>query len=154
MRSYIGKYRVVCEFSRNNLEPIKDDLYITCRREGQIYRVDDNKLAYYRPSRGNSEQLSEKLMKLGVSGVDNRSTDGDIVIYFDEDSLDIVAKELGAITSGAGVSPYSVRNLRKLSWFKDNIDKYIELGLYEKPRELSEEEKEIFRQRFQKNING
>ena len=76
------------------------------------------------------------------------------MIYFDEDSLDIVAKELGAITSGAGVSPYSVRNLRKLSWFKDNIDKYIELGLYEKPRELSEEEKEIFRQRFQKNING
>lgn len=154
MRSYIGKYRVVCEWSRDTLEPVKDDLHIVCSREGQIYRLDDNNLAYYRPSRGNSEQLAKKLVDLGVKNVDNRSTDGDLLIYFDEDSIDIVAKEVGASTYGAGVSPYSIRNLRKLNWFKKDINKYIELGLYEKPRELSEEEKEIFRQRFQKNING
>lgn len=154
MESYIGKYRVVSEFDRATLEPIKHDIYIQCSREGQIYRVDDNNLAYYRPSRGNSEQLAKKLVDLGVKNVYNHSTDGDLLICFAEDSIEIVAKEVGASTYGAGVSPYSIRNLRKLNWFKDNIDRYIELGLYEKPRELSEEEKEIFRQRFQKNING
>lgn len=153
MENYIGKYRVVCSWDMASLQPLKEDLYITCSKEGQIYRIDSNNLAYYRPSRGNSEQLAKKLVDLGVKSVDNRSTDGDILIYFDENSIDVVAKEVGASTYGAGVSPYSIRNLRKLNWFKKDIDKYIELGLYEKPRELSEEEKEIFRQRFQKNIN-
>lgn len=55
MLKYKGKYRVVCEFDQINLEPNKDDLYIVCSKDGQIYRVDKNRLAYYKPRRGNSE---------------------------------------------------------------------------------------------------
>lgn len=152
MRKYIGKYRVVAEFCRNTLEPIKDDLYIQCVKEGQIYRIDNTYLAYYRPYRGNSEQLAKKLIDLGVKGVNNCSTDGDILIHFREESLDIVAKELGASTSGVDISPYSVKNLRKQDWFKKNKQMYIDKKLYREPRELSEEEKEIYRERFEKFI--
>lgn len=154
MRNYINKYRVICEWSRDTLQPIKDDLYIQCRRNGQIYRVNENTVAYYRPSRGNSETLATELSKLGVGGVSNCSTDGDILIHFNESSLDIVADKVGAVTSGASISPYSIKNLRKLDWFKRDKQKYIDLELYEEPRELSEEEKEIFRQRFQKNVKN
>ena len=40
MNKYIGKYRVCLEWDRNTLEPIKDDTYIQCSKDGQIYRVD------------------------------------------------------------------------------------------------------------------
>ena len=148
MLKFCGKYRVVAEFDKATLEPIKDDLYIQCVKEGQIYRVDNTYLAYYRPTRGNSEQLSKKLIDLGVKGISNRSTDGDILIHFKEESLDIVAKELGASTNGASINPTSVKNLRKQKWFRERKDEYIQKGLY---KELSEEEKEVFRERF-KNL--
>lgn len=153
MREYIGKYRVVAEFDKTTLEPIKDDLYIQCVKEGQIYRVDNTYLAYYRPTKGNSEQLSKKLIDLGVEGIDNRSTDGDILIYFKESNLDIVTKELGASTNGVNINPTSIKNLRKQIWFKERKNEYIKKGLYVEPRELSEEEKEVYRERFREYIN-
>ena len=75
------------------------------------------------------------------------STTSDILIAFNEDSIDIVANEFGANTTGANVVPTSIRNLRKLKWFKDNKDYYIKQGLY---KEMTEEEKEEFRKRFVK----
>ena len=30
MKKYVGRYRVVCEFDRATLSPIKEDLYIQC----------------------------------------------------------------------------------------------------------------------------
>ena len=148
MRKYIGQYRISCEFDRATLQPNKDDLHIVCYKNSQIYRVDGNTLAYYRASRGYDKQICENLKELGVKGIENRSTDGDILIYFDESCLDIVVSELGVVTSGASISPWSVKNLRKLDWFKENKQLYIDKGLY---KELSEEEKEVYRERF-KNI--
>lgn len=150
MNKYIGEYRVVCEFDQTNLEPIKDDLYITCSGNGQIYRIDDNILAYYKPKRGNSEQFSKKLIELGVKRLNNCSSDGDVLIYFSEDSLEIVANEVGVITSGTDIKPTSVKNLRKNKWFKDNKQLYINKGLI---KELTEEEKQVYRDRFKNNIN-
>ena len=34
---YRGKYRVVCEFSIDTLEPIKESTYIFCANGGEIY---------------------------------------------------------------------------------------------------------------------
>lgn len=146
---YIKRYRVNCEWDRVSLKPIKDDLFISCHKDAQIYRVSENILAYYRPTRGNSEVLTRELIELGVDGVENRSTDGDILIYFDEKNIDIVANKVSVITSGSSISPYSIRNLRKLSWFKKDKEKYMELGLYS---EISNDEKEIYRQRFKEYI--
>lgn len=150
MNKYIGKYRVSVEFDRNNLEPIKDDLHIVCQKNAQIYRIDNNILAFYKPKKGKSEQFANKLIELGVKSVNNCSSDGDVLIYFSEDSLDIVANEVGASTSGADINPSSKKNLRKLDWFKREKDKYIKLGYY---KELSEEEKEVYRRRFANNMN-
>ena len=149
MNRYIGKYRVCCEWDRRNLEPIKEDTYVQCSGNGQIYRVSDNLLAYYKPKRGNSEQFSKKLIECGVRSVDNRSSVGDMLIYFAEDSLDIVANMVNASITGADIKPWSVKNLRKLEWFKKKKQFYIDLGYY---KELSEEEKEILRQRLARNI--
>lgn len=150
MDRYIGRYRVVCEFDRRNLEPIKEDTYITCNKNAQIYRVSEKLLAYYKPKRGNSEQFATKLKELKVKEVENRSSEGDILIYFNEKSLDIVANEVGASTTGADIKPSSKKNLRKLDWFKKNKNQYIRLGYY---KELSEEEKEVYRQRFVNNMS-
>ena len=154
MLNYKGKFRLSIEFDRRNLEPIKDENpFIVCRSNSQIYRVSKDILAFYKPKRGNSEQFSEKLIELGVKSVNNCSSDGDVLIYFSEDSLDIVANEVGASTNGADISPSSIRNLRKLKWFKDNIQYYIDNGFYKEKEELSEEEKEVYRQRFANNMN-
>lgn len=151
MIKYIGTYRVCCAWNRDNLEPIKDDTYIQCAKDGQIYRFNGELLAYYKPRRGNSEQFAKKLIDLGVKGVSNRSTDGDVLVYFAEESLDIVANEVGASKNGADIKPWSVKNLRKQQWFKDRKDEYIKNGYYV---EMSEEEKAVLRERFNKNINN
>ena len=92
MIKYKGKFRLSIEFDRRNLEPIKEESpFIVCRSNSQIYRVSENLLAYYKPKRGNSEQFAKKLIDMGVKSVNNCSSEGDILIYFSEDSLDIVA---------------------------------------------------------------
>lgn len=149
MEKYIGKFRVVCEFDRKTLKPIKDDVYIVCANDGQVFRINNTTLAYYRPTNGNDKKMCEKLVSLGVREVINRSTEGDMLIYFNEDSLDIVVDVFKASVNGASINPTSVRNLRRLKWFKDNKEYYMEKGLY---KELSEDEKNIFRQRFN-NLN-
>lgn len=108
-------------------------------------------MAYYKPRRGNSEQFIKKLISLGVEDIANYSTDGDVLIRFNEKYIDIVAKEVGASTNGVDIKPWSIKNLRKQQWFKKDKQKYIDLGLYV---EMSEEEKAILRERFNKNINN
>lgn len=150
MRKYIGKYRVLCEWDRSTLEPLKDDTYIQCYKNGQIYRINDNGiLAYYRPSKGNSYQLTSKFVELGVKSVNNCSSDGDILIQFNEDSLDIVAKEINASISGVNTKPESIKNLRHMEWFKKNKQYYIDKGLYsENKRELTDKQRQEIRERL------
>ena len=150
MIRYLGKYRICCEWDRRNLEPIKEDTYIPCLKGGQIYRVNSEILAYYKAKRGNSKQLIKKLSDIGVKWTEDHSTDGDILIYFREYDLDILAKEVGASQNGVNIKPWSVKNLRKLKWFKDNKQYYIDNRYYS---EMSEEDKEILRERLKNNIN-
>lgn len=148
MKKYIGRYRVVCEFDRNTLKPIKNDTYILCHKDGQIYRINDYLLAYYRPNKGKVQNFIDKLKNSGISFIENHSSDEDILIYFKEKEIDNLAKEVGAFTSGANILPTSILNLRKQKWFKNNMQEYIDKGLYKPKKELSEEEKIVFRERF------
>ena len=73
------------------------------------------------------------------------------MIYFNEESLEIVAKEVNASTNGVNRNPASVKNLRNLEWFKNNKEYYIQNGLYsENKKELSEEEKQKLVERMKK----
>lgn len=150
MIRYLGKYRICCEWDRRNLEPIKEDTYIPCLKGGQIYRVNSEILAYYKAKRGNSKQFIKKLSGIGIKWTEDHSTDGDILIYFKENDLDLLAKEVGASQNGINIKPWSVKNLRKFKWFKDNKQYYIDNEYYS---EMSEEDKEILRERFKNNIN-
>lgn len=145
MEKYIRKYRVVCEFDRSTLKPIKGDMYISCANEGQIFRVNSNTLAYYREHRGNVKHICRKLINLGAEYIVDRSGDNDVLIYFHEKSISLVAGVFNALINGASINPTSIKNLRRLKWFKDNKEEYVKKGLY---RELSQEEKDMYKNRF------
>ena len=55
------------------------------------------------------------------------------------------------ITNGITENKLQEIEHKHWQWFKDNKQKYIDLGLYS---ELSEEEKAALRERFNKNVNN
>lgn len=145
MLKYRCKYRVVCEYDRRNLEPLKEDVYIYCSNGGQIYRIDENTLAYYRENGTTSKILFDKLDEAKVE-YENR-TNGELLFYFAEKDIDKVALIISARTRGASYPPWSKRNLKLFKWFNDNEKKYIEEGYY---KVLTDEEKEEYKKRFNK----
>lgn len=151
MNMYVGKYRVVCEFCRATLKPCKEDNYIYCANKGQIYRFNDEVLVYYREGRNCSKVIINNIVAKGIKIISNDSTSDDVMFKFYEKDIDKIAKILEARTTGADINPASKRNLKLFKWFKDNKDSYIEKGIYIKPKELSEEEREVLRNRMIKN---
>jgi hypothetical protein len=147
MLKYRNTYRICCEFDRTTLEPSnKEDLYIYCSNKGQIYRYNESTLVYYRDGIL-STRLLEKLDNLKIK-YDNK-TQSEVLIYFKEEDLDKVVDVFSIRTSGASISPYSKKNLRLFKWFRDNEDTYRKQGLIvENKRELSEEEREVLRERM------
>lgn len=148
MLKYRNLYRIVAEVDRTTLQPVnkEDDLYIYCSNRGQIYRFDENTLVYYRDG-ALSSRLLEKLDELGINY--KNKTQSEVLIYFAEEDLDKVVDVFNIRTSGAGISPYSQKNLKLFKWFRDNEDKYRKQGLLnQNKRDLSEEEREVLRQRM------
>ena len=148
MNKYRGKYRVVCEFSIDTLEPIKESTYIFCANGGEIYRYNDNTLAYYR----NSilvKSLLEKLDNANVNYINKAIGNGETLIYFDESDLDKTIDIFHIRTSGVNIAPYSIRNLHLFKWYKENKEYYDSKGLPKK-REMSEEQKQNMRETLKK----
>ena len=144
MRNYVGKYRVVCEFDRRDCKPLKEDTYIVCARDGQIYRYNSEILVYV-----GRVDLSKKLKSMGIELVDDvRYSDGERRVMFYEKDIEVVGSIVGARTLGCNIKPESVKNLRKLQWFIDNKQYYINNGYY---KELSDEEREVLSQRAKEN---
>jgi hypothetical protein len=146
MIGYRNTYRVVAEFDRTTLQPNKEDIYIYCSNGGQIYHYNEDTLVYYRDG-VLSSRLLEKLDELKID-YENK-TQSEVLIYFKEKDLDKLVDIFSIRTSGASISPYSQKNLKLFKWFRDNEDSYREKGLLnENKRELSEEEREVLRQRM------
>jgi hypothetical protein len=150
MNKYIGQWRIVCEFDQVNLKPNKESTYIYCNGEGSIWRRSNNVLVYTREKKGISNILIENLNKLGVEVIADESTREDIQLVFNEKDLDVVARYFKARESGVNINPWSRKNLNLFKWFKNNKQSYIDNGYYKISEELTDEEKEIFRQRFNK----
>jgi len=148
MLKYRNKFRIVAEFDRVTLQPVNrdEDVYIYCSNKGQVYRYDENTLVYYRDG-VLSARLLEKLDELKVNY--QNKTQSEVLIYFDEKDLDKVVDVFNIRTSGAGISPYSQKNLKLFKWFKESEDTYRKQGLLnENKRELTDEEREVLRQRM------
>ena len=146
MEKYRGKYRVVCEFNRNNLEPIKEDTYIYCSNNGQIYRYNSNTLVYYRENGQVSQELLRKLDE--AKGTYENKTVSEALIYFSEKDLDKVVDIFRIRTSGASYNPSSVRNLKLFKWFTENEQWYKDNGFIQEKREMSDEEKQVLVERM------
>ena len=146
MEKYRGKYRVVCEFNRNNLESIKTDTYIYCSNNGQIYRYNSNTLAYYRENGQVSQELLRKLDEAKVT-YENKTV-SEALIYFSEKDLYKVADIFRIRTSGASYNPSSVRNLKLFKWFTENEQWYKDNGFIQEKREMSDEEKQVLVERM------
>lgn len=150
MLKYRNHYRVVAEFDRVTLQPVnkEEDLYIYCSNKGQIFRYNQDTLVYYRDG-VLSSRLLEKLDELGINY--QNKTQSEVLIYFDEKDLDKLVDVFNIRTSGAGISPYSQKNLKLFKWVRDNEDEYRRQGLLnQNKRDLTEEEREVLRQRMMK----
>ena len=127
------------DYPRNYLGKIEtDDLYIPCKNDAQIYHYGHSTLVAYIPrikygyeiirrladafcnipySRKSTER--EPLDKIKAILVKNKyiwdilETDMEVEFKFNASNIDAVAKVMRAKTSGADISPFSVKNLPK-----------------------------------------
>lgn len=148
MLKYRGKYRVVCSFDIETLEPIKEDTFIYCANGGEIYRYGEDTLAFYR-NRILTQNLLEKLDNAEVTYKNMGIGNGETLIYFAEKDLDKTVDIFHIRTSGTSISPYSYKNLTLFKWYKDNKEYYDSKGLPPK-KEISEEQRKVMAERLKK----
>lgn len=146
LTKYKGKYRIKAhvdestnDFPRNNLGNIEtDDLYIKCANGNQIYHYGRAILVAYIPSiqRGHTilKSLGARLcgwdneeQKYEYSGLykaleaegtikDIKENDSEIEFKFHSKHIELIAEYLKPSTFGAGISPFSSKNLPKSSY--------------------------------------
>lgn len=129
IKKFKGKYRLLAEtcldtndFPRNASGGICEDTgtYIKCKYGSKIYfyGLNDNRravLAAYIPSRGRGRNIKKELDKLGIDTFDYDESDEEAVFKFLATDIDTVAKLMKASTSGANISPFSTKNLPKVT---------------------------------------
>jgi hypothetical protein len=135
-----GKYRLKApydlrtnEFPRDEKGNFADnDIYIDCKYGNQIYHYGDKELVAYIPSIGRAKNIIKKLKEEGKEDFILKViwSDEEALIHFHVKNIELFAELLGARTSGASISPFSVKNL------PSNKPK---LNKYEVPAEYKEQ---------------
>lgn len=118
-----GKYRILPEldlgtndFPRDkNGEIAKeyDDIYIACQYGNRIYNYGKGILYAYIPSIGRGRNIRKALDEQGISYTDYNETDEEVEFKFKAKDIEPIAILLKAKTNGAGISPFSKKNLPK-----------------------------------------
>lgn len=132
-----GKYRILPEldlgtndFPRDkNGEIAKeyDDIYITCQYGNRIYNYGKGILYAYIPSIGRGRNIRKALDEQGISYTDYNETDEEVEFRFKAKDIEPIATLLKAKTNGAGISPFSKKNLPKAKNVEiplDEIERY------------------------------
>jgi hypothetical protein len=109
-----------------------NDIYIDCKHGNQIYHYGGKELVAYITSLGRGRNIVRKLKEEGKSDTILKviESDEEVLIHFHVKDIELFADLLGARTSGAGISPFSVKNLPS--------DK-PKLNKYEVPAEYKEQ---------------
>lgn len=134
-----GKYRILPEYDietndvpRNEDGSIADgydDLFITCSFGNKIYYYGHGKFVAYIPSLGRGRNIIKKLNEMSFDYFDYRESDSEVEFKFKTADMDTVAELLKAKTSGATISPYSLKNFpkAKITIPQDDLNQYKEV---------------------------
>lgn len=149
------------DFPRNedgSIDPSYDDIYIKCANGDQIYHYGHSTLVAYIPSIGRGHNILIAIAKelnifdkeenyrnydalysaLNKSKIvfDIMENDEEIEFKFNAKNIELVAKYMKPLTSGADISPFSSKNLPKASYTipDDELKEYLKITS-EIPRE-------------------
>ena len=130
-----GKYRILCpynqynQFSRDlkgNFEEI--DCYIKCANKVTISYYGKGILEAYVPSIGKGRNILRAIEEDGMSNKITKKfeTDAEVIIRFPAKEMAQFEKYFKPLTSGAGISPFSTKNLPKTDYIieEDKLEEY------------------------------
>ena len=93
------------------------DMYIDCQFGNKVFHFGGNILQAYIPSLQRGHNILKKLEEIDKFLIfDIEETDSEVLFKFKYVNSDIIIPLLKPRTSGAGISPYSVKNLPKSSY--------------------------------------
>lgn len=117
------KYRILPEldletndFPRDKNREISreyDDIYIACQYGNKIYSYGRGILIAYIPSIIRGRNIKKALDVQGISYTHYNETDKEVEFKFKAKDIEPITALLRAKTNGAGISPFSTRNLPK-----------------------------------------
>ena len=127
MTKYKGKYRLLAEIDKSTNDFPRDadggisdnvGVYITCKNNNQIYAYGTDghremQLCAYIPSLGRGRNVKKKLKQQNIDYYAYDETDEEVTFRFSSKDIEPVAEMLGAKIGGAGISPFSTKNLPK-----------------------------------------
>lgn len=124
---YKGKYRCLAEIDESKNDFPRDangnidqstGVYIKCANNCQIYAYGTDghremQLGAYIPSLGRGRNIKKELRCLGIAFDHYDESSCEVTFTFSSFDIDKVAEIMKARTAGAGISPFSTRNLKK-----------------------------------------
>lgn len=118
------------DFARDYTGKIdKDNVYIACYYDIKIWHYGGSKLIAYIPSLQRGHNIIKSLKKAGVNVFDCDDSDEEVIFKFDASDIETVTSFIKPKTSGAGISPFSSKNLPKANVDipEDKLAKYKSL---------------------------
>lgn len=124
---YKGRYRCLAEIDKSKNDFPRDvngnidqstGVYIKCANNCQIYAYGTDghremQLGAYIPSLGRGRNIKKELQRLGITFDHYDESSCEVTFTFSSFDIDKVAEIMKARTAGAGISPFSTRNLKK-----------------------------------------
>lgn len=102
------------DFSRNMDGSIDEDaVYIKCQFGCKIYSYGNGTLTAYIPSLGRGRNIKKAMDKNKIPYDDYDESDSEVSFHFKAKDIEPIAKMLKASTSGASISPFSLKNIPK-----------------------------------------
>lgn len=107
----------------------KDNVYIACYYDIKIWHYGGSKLIAYIPSLQRGHNIIKSLKKAGINVFDCDDSDEEVIFKFDASDIETVTSFIKPKTSGAGISPFSSKNLPKANVDipEDKLAKYKSL---------------------------
>lgn len=124
------------DFARNSDGSFDDtDVYISCQYGNMIYaygHINNTKpvwLVAYIPSLIRGRNIIKAIKEREVEYIDYKETDEEVEFKFKAKDIEVVAELMKAKTSGANISPFSIKNLPKsdVKMPTEEIERYKEI---------------------------